>query len=172
MSEVLKNIVKSATTAKQAIVDMHNASIKYPKLRRLMYIWYPSVLSHKFDKNEVYGLINIYALFDKHDRDKIIRSAAQSFHYRYLKLCNEPIFRNELETSGMVGILSDDLLYVAHLCEKPNSKQYQVTCFGRTLVSDTQCGDIDSVLKSDFPIEAKLVTAKELPDVEHHFYPA
>lgn len=174
MSIILKSIVSNSITAEQAVLDMHEASSGYPKLIRLMYVWYSTILSQKFGKEPVYALLNKHALFDKHDSDKIIRRAARSFHYKYLKLCNEPVFRHELETNGIVGILSGHLLYVAHLCVKPNGKKYQVTCFSQGVgpVSDTQCDDIDSVLKSDFPIEAKLIKAHELPSVEHQFLPA
>lgn len=170
---IIDDIINSSNNLDEVIVNIHSATDGIPLLRRRMYILYPSVLSTKFGKEKTLTLLNDYALFDMHDESTKISRAATSLHNRFEKMRNIPLFKAELEKNQMVGLVNQDLLYVAHLCVKPDSKKYQVTCFGKGIgpTGDTQHHSIDDIIESEFHLGYKVVAIDELTRIEPSFLP-
>lgn len=173
MSALFNDIIKAANTADDAVVSLFKATEGDSKQRRRMYIWTLSTLTAKFGKQAALSALNSYALFDMFDDNKSVSRAASYLHHRFERFCKIPAFKGQLLKTGMIGVDTGDLLYVAHHCVKPNSKKYQVTCFAKGIgpISDTQYDDEDTVLNEAFPIESTLLTATELTSVEQNYLP-
>lgn len=170
---IITEIINNNTDLDTTLACMSEATDNDPKLRRRMYVGTPAILAQKYDPSLVLLSLNDYALFDFDDDNKALGLAAKALHNRFEQKRNIPLFISELETNNMVAMVGEELMYVVHLCVKPNSKKYQVTCFGAGIgpIGDKQHDTIEAILDVGFCAQSKIFRAKDIPSVEQRFYP-
>lgn len=177
LSKFIK-LIREAKTADDAVIAMCELTENNPDKRRLMYVITPALLSSTFGESQAMSALNSFATFDIDSEEAFVRKGAQSFLRHFEKWQQHPVFIEELKTKGMAGFLTEDLLYVAHLCVKPDSKKYQVTTFGKNIgpLGDSQYDSEEkitdgSISGAGIPNGARYVSCDELEKVSLAFYP-
>ena len=172
------NIIKQSINADVAVLAMCNITSLDPGKRRLMYVTSLKMLINQFGESAAYIALYASATFDMESDNKHLRRGARSLYYRLLNWQNQPKFISELKQKGMAGFLTGELLYVAHICVKPNSKTYQLTTLGKGIgpLGDKQYDSAEAIVDQGIhggriSPTAKFMTCDDLLDVSQEFQP-
>lgn len=133
----------------------------------------PTFMKKMFSTQQTNDAIHVFALFDQYSDDAKLAKRAKRFIAKYLKERKTDAFISDLVNNGMAMYRTDDLLFVAHHCQKSNSKPYQVSKFARgcgvagdsTHTSPEQILE-SSVLGADIPYSAVYVAPSEYEQME------
>ena len=171
-ADILKEFDKiniHVNTLEIAVSRMYTFALEHNALE-FFYLNAAIALTSCYNTSEVESSILQFAHFDSVHECPNVKRSALSFLGNTKFAKNKQEFIQHVNIYGMAGFkTTSGLLYVAHRCTKPQSKEWQLTIFaeGRGPISDSQFDTLEQIVEdgavgAGIPPTATLVRSSEL----------
>ncbi|MDF4421783.1 hypothetical protein P3447_09170 [Vibrio parahaemolyticus] len=125
----INDIIANAQDADYAFSDLREYAINERGTGAFAYFLGLPLLKKRFTERESMDAIHTFAQFDQDDKDSRLAQRAKRFIEKFDNWRGEPQFIKDLIEHEIAVYKTDTMLFVAHKCQKPDSKRYQVSRF-------------------------------------------
>lgn len=173
MLTVLANIVKNEDDATLAFLLIRNKVAKPAEA----YLLGMTLLRTKFSEEESRRAIYANAIYDAdHENDRRLANKAKMAIARWHGFNGRNDFIRDYKNNGIAAMVYGDILYVAAPCQKPDSKEIQLSkyCQGMGASGDTVRDTIEEIADTGnagggIPNTAKHISYDELLKIEEQY---